>query len=111
MTGKLVKNQPLAKPCYLGSGYDAKQCQNISSNWVDHAWIAKSPVGYSYPLVQTCPPINATVAGYPTCDLGNSPLYSIQARDGHDVVAGIKFAKENNVRLVVKNTGHDISWR
>ncbi|KAL2827337.1 FAD-binding domain-containing protein [Aspergillus cavernicola] len=107
--GKLVQNQPLAEACYQGPGYNAKQCQSIASNWADNTWLADSPIGYSYPLVDTCPPINASVAAYPPCELGNSPLYTIKATQAHDVAAGIKFAKENNVRLVIKNTGHDIS--
>lgn len=57
------------------------------------------------------PPINASVAAYPLCELGNSPSYTIKAKDANDVAAGIKFAKENNIRLVIKYTGHDISQR
>lgn len=111
MDGKLVQNQPLAKACYQGPGYDAKECQSIASNWEDEYWLAESPIGYSYPLVETCPPINASIAGYPPCELGNSPLYTIKATEACDVAAGIKFAKDNDVRLVIKNTGHDISQR
>ncbi|KAF2803188.1 FAD-binding domain-containing protein [Mytilinidion resinicola] len=109
--GKLVQNQPLAKACYHGPGYSAKKCQRIASNWTNEFWIPESPIGYSYPLVDTCPPINASVAAYPSCELGTSPAYTIKATNADDVAAGIKFAKENNVRLVIKNTGHDISQR
>jgi hypothetical protein len=45
------------------------------------------------------------------CDLGNTPVYSINATKSEHVAAGIKFAKQNNVRLVIKNTGHDIRGR
>ncbi|BCS28394.1 uncharacterized protein APUU_61442A [Aspergillus puulaauensis] len=109
--GKLVQNEPLAKPCYHGPAYSATECQRIASNWTNEYWIPESPIGYSYPLVDTCPPINASVAAYPSCELGTSPSYSIKATNADDVAAGIKFAKDNNVRLVVKNTGHDISQR
>ncbi|KAI5309824.1 hypothetical protein KEM55_002327 [Ascosphaera atra] len=109
--GKLVRNEPLAKPCYQGPGYDAEQCQNVAANWTENQWIAESPIGYSYPLVVNCPPINATIPSYPTCQLGNDPVYSIKATNAADVANGIKFAKDNNVRLVIKNTGHDISFK
>lgn len=88
-----------------------KECQRIASNWTNEFWIPESPIGYSYPLVNTCPPINASVAAYPYCELGTSPTYTIKATNADDVAAGIKFAKEENVRLVIKNTGHDISQR
>lgn len=71
----------------------------------------KYPVGYTYPLVETCPPINGSVPSYGVCDLGNSPVYTINATTAEDVAVGIKFAKDNNVRLVVKNTGHDATRR
>ncbi|PLB48823.1 FAD-binding domain-containing protein [Aspergillus steynii IBT 23096] len=109
--GRLIQNQPIAKPCYSGPGYSAHECQRIASNWTNEFWIPESAIGYSYPLVDTCPPINASVAAYPSCELGNSPAYSIKATNAEDVAAGIRFAKKNNVRLVVKNTGHDISQR
>lgn len=54
--------------------------------------------------------MNASI-GKPICDLGNSPVYSIDATKSDHVAAGIKFAKENNVRLVIKNTGHDVRHR
>lgn len=37
--------------------------------------------------------------------------YAIAAREISDVVAGVDFARENNVRLVVKGTGHDYYGR
>ena len=53
---------------------------------------------------QSCDPFTAKEE---QCDLGNYASYSINVTDSSDVVAGIKFAKENNIRLVMKNTGHE----
>lgn len=41
------------------------------------------------------------------CELGNYAVYSINVTGHEDVIAGIKFAKEKNVRLVIKNSGHE----
>lgn len=41
------------------------------------------------------------------CTLGNYASYSINVTGASDVVAGIKFAHNHNVRLVIKNTGHE----
>jgi hypothetical protein len=38
---------------------------------------------------------------------GNLAVYSINVTGADDVAAGLKFAQEKNIRLVVKNTGHE----
>lgn len=53
---------------------------------------------------QSCDPFTATDR---PCELGNYASYSINATSVDDVLAGINFAKEKNVRLVIKNTGHE----
>ena len=52
----------------------------------------------------TCVPFTPTSQ---PCELGNYASYSINVTEAHDVIAGIRFARENNVRLVIKNTGHE----
>jgi hypothetical protein len=37
--------------------------------------------------------------------------YAINVTDAATVAAGVNFAREHNVRLVVKNTGHDFLGR
>ncbi|KAJ5967707.1 FAD-binding type 2 [Penicillium viridicatum] len=109
--GQLIANQPIAQPCYPGPGQDAELCQDISQEWTSSKFQEAQPVGYTYPVAVTCPPINASIAAYPLCQLGAVPVYTINATKASDVSAGIKFAKENNLRLVIKNTGHDIVQR
>ena len=41
------------------------------------------------------------------CLLGNYVSYSIKVTCWQDVAAGIQFAQKKNIRLVVKNTGHE----
>ncbi|KAF7167912.1 hypothetical protein CNMCM6106_003282 [Aspergillus hiratsukae] len=53
---------------------------------------------------QTCDPF--TPKDRP-CVLGNYVNYSINVTGANDVAAGIQFLKKHNVRLVIKNTGHD----
>ncbi|KAK2603558.1 hypothetical protein QQS21_004238 [Conoideocrella luteorostrata] len=53
---------------------------------------------------QSCDPY--TPAERP-CELGNHASYSINIAGVDDVLAGIKFAREKNIRLVIRNTGHD----
>lgn len=46
-----------------------------------------------------------------TCDLGNLAQYAINVSDANSVIAGIQFAQAHNIRLIVKNTGHDFLGR
>jgi hypothetical protein len=38
---------------------------------------------------------------------GNIAEYSINVTSAKDVAAGVKFAQKKNIRLVIKNTGHE----
>ncbi|CAG7928051.1 unnamed protein product [Penicillium olsonii] len=111
VNGALIANEPLAKSCYAGIGTDPSQCQEISKIYDLTSFRESSPIGYAYPVIETCAPVNGSIAGVPVCDLGTSSVYSVNATKPTDVAAGIKFAKENNVRLVIKNTGHDVRAR
>lgn len=42
-----------------------------------------------------------------SCTQGNIANYAIRVTGASDVIAGLQFAREKNVRLTVKNTGHD----
>jgi hypothetical protein len=39
--------------------------------------------------------------------MGGYAAYAIKALCYTDIQAGVKFARENNLRLVVRNTGHE----
>jgi len=54
----------------------------------------------------TCLPHDGGLAGA-TCTAGGYPLYVVNARNAWDVQAAVNFARNRNIRLVVKNTGHD----
>lgn len=41
------------------------------------------------------------------CTLGDLVEYTINASSATDVAAGLKFAQEKNIRLAIKNTGHE----
>ncbi|KAE8150012.1 hypothetical protein BDV25DRAFT_172486 [Aspergillus avenaceus] len=111
VSGKLIRNVPVAEPCYFGDGNDRHACQDIVSRWSDSTFQASQPVGYCYPLDYACPIVTAEVTPAGACELGPSPVYTINATQSEDVTQGILFAKKHNLRLVVKNTGHDLLAR
>lgn len=46
-----------------------------------------------------------------SCILGNMASYAIEVDGADTVAAGLKFAQERNIRLSIKNTGHDYIGR
>lgn len=111
MSGKLHLETPLAEPCYPGSAYNEEACASIDANLKDQVFIEQTTIGLSYPT-ESCPPVNA-LAGLitGTCSLGDQPVYTVNATEVDDVVKTIKYARQKNIRLVVRNTGHDILRR
>jgi hypothetical protein len=53
--------------------------------------------------------INTTITG--TCGQGRVPVIGVDARSVEDIQAAINFAVKYNLKLVVKNTGHDYLGR
>ncbi|KAL5115241.1 hypothetical protein ACEQ8H_006833 [Pleosporales sp. CAS-2024a] len=46
-----------------------------------------------------------------TCELGKYAVYSVNASSAADVAAAVKFSRSKNIRLAIKNTGHDFLGR
>jgi FAD/FMN-containing dehydrogenase len=69
---------------------------------------ADHPTSIMSPLNQgmTCLPVDDSVAGH-KCGLGGYPVYVVNARNAKHIQAAVNFARNMNIRLVVKNTGHD----
>jgi hypothetical protein len=51
-----------------------------------------------------------TTLGVP-CTQGSVPVIGVDARSASDIQAAVKFAVKHNLRLAVKNTGHDLLGR
>ncbi|KAF2799392.1 FAD/FMN-containing protein [Melanomma pulvis-pyrius CBS 109.77] len=108
VSGQLIKTQPLAIPCYPGPQRDEALCAIIGAQWSSATFQSDSPVGLSYPVNLSCPPINVTAGEKPkVCSLGTSPVYAVNATIPEHVASAVNFARGHNIRLVIKTTGHD----
>ncbi|GKT84306.1 restculine oxidase [Colletotrichum tofieldiae] len=105
--GALIKTIPLGAACYAGEYYDAERCQYLLDNWSNSDTHDEHPTSVMSPLYQgaTCQPQNAANNG--TCELGGFPLYSVKATNIAQIQLAVNFARNLNLRLVVRNTGHD----
>ncbi|KAI1747183.1 hypothetical protein F4782DRAFT_535708 [Xylaria castorea] len=104
--GRLISTVPIATICH-GSDYHQGQCQELQQAWPFANVHAQAPGEFLAPYFQnqSCEPF--TSQGKP-CELGNYARYSINVSTVSHVQAGIQFARENKIRLTIKNTGHDL---
>lgn len=107
--GKLIPTIPLASPChdtFPGVPYNAEKCALIRSNWprpILHDSTTHSPMA---PLFanQSCDPFTAREE---PCEIGTYIRYAVRASGIQDYRATLAFATKHNIRLVIRNTGHD----
>ncbi|EEA18648.1 hypothetical protein TMatcc_010808 [Talaromyces marneffei ATCC 18224] len=122
VSGQLIQTVPMGSVCHYEpfGNYNKTACDELRKDWDFRHWKFKvwemgqihvnhpSEIMNPYYQNRSCDPF--TSANTP-CELGNYASYSINVTSARDVVAGIQFAKEKNIRLVVKNTGHDYHGR
>jgi len=72
----------------------------------DHPGSANNPTSVMSPLFQgkTCMPQSGNDS---TCELGGFPSYAVNVSTVAQIQLAINFVRNTNIRLVVKNTGHD----
>ncbi|KAI0401351.1 FAD-binding domain-containing protein [Xylaria palmicola] len=109
--GKLIRGTPLAEPCYLqASGFESDVCTNIRDSWTLPETHYENSISVMSPywLNDSCSPFAASSPG---CTLGNLAAYALEIDSAATAAAGLKFVRENNIRLSIKNTGHDYTGR
>ncbi|KAF9458246.1 hypothetical protein BDZ94DRAFT_1284944 [Collybia nuda] len=119
----LQLSQPLLYPKPPGSAcYPANNpsgnCSEVMLNALHGRWRSDQPGSMQAPNFETFMFLNGTISacyinatlGFP-CTQGSVPEIGVNARTIQDVQATVKFASTHNLRLVVKNTGHDYLGR
>ncbi|KAJ7443592.1 FAD-binding domain-containing protein [Mycena galericulata] len=103
--GRLVNVVPTAKYCASLPGGVCTSAQwtsaifrsTIPGSMTDNNW----EQGYDLTPPSLCLR-NGTI-----CGQGDVPIFSVEAQSAADIQAAVKFASCNNLRLVVKSSGHD----
>ncbi|KAJ0413824.1 FAD binding domain-containing protein [Aspergillus carlsbadensis] len=118
--GRLVKTIPWAAPCYLTSGhYNMAKCSEIADKYttgLERAGVYGATEQVQY---ETCGNtgclLQSIAPGLPPlgqrCELGSLSAYHVDVREPSHIAETIKFAKAHNIRLSIKNTGHDYLGR
>ncbi|OTA99520.1 hypothetical protein M426DRAFT_67659 [Hypoxylon sp. CI-4A] len=110
VSGRLIQGVPLAQSCFEPN-FDNATCEAIRTQWSELQPRIDDPVNImsTYFLNDSCNPFFNDNDN--TCTLGNLASYAINVSDASDITAGLKFAQEHNLRLTIKNTGHDFLGR
>ena len=111
--GKLIAGLPPQAVCYAPQ-YNEAQCSTIGAQLMNASYVAQTPLGIDSPWWSgnDCPAtLNGAMGPAGGCQLGNYSTYVVEASTASDVSMAVKFAAAHNLRLIVKNTGHDILGR
>ncbi|EME88156.1 uncharacterized protein MYCFIDRAFT_26948 [Pseudocercospora fijiensis CIRAD86] len=111
INGRLLVNAPVAISCYKGPRQDASECALITKHYSNNSFQQSFPVGYSYPLQPDCPLIPFGEEADVRCALGEAPVYTVNASEIEHVQSAVAWAKSANIRLVIRDTGHDLLGR
>ena len=106
--GKLIATKPIGSVCHLDSfaTYDAQKCADLQSIWdfPDTHFRTSSSVMAPFFANQSCDPFLPKSA---QCVIGTYIQYAVNASEAADYQKTLEFTKKNNIRLVIRNTGHD----
>ncbi|CAF3287273.1 unnamed protein product [Rotaria sp. Silwood2] len=106
--GRLLSAEPSAAVCN-GKTYNAQACALATAQWYNSTWRADQ-VGamqnHNWENSSCSISVNST-----TCNQGSVPVFAVMATLLKHVQETVRFAATNNLRLVIKSTGHDYLGR
>ncbi|KAE8323130.1 FAD-binding domain-containing protein [Aspergillus sergii] len=128
VSGRLGNALPMMAPCYRNVNGDTQvpdlqRCSVTMGKRFDPGFVSDQIGGYLNENWGACQATGETcsVPGLvgldlitpiiERCDQGSVPSMYVEMASVEDVQATFRFARENNIRLVIKNTGHDFKGR
>lgn len=90
--------------------YDAAKCAEVTARYPEESWISAQDAHliWKLPTNSSCPLTTDPTA---PCGPGYYGTYVVRAKTKHHVKAGVDFATKHNLRVIVRNTGHDFLGR
>ncbi|KAH7318998.1 hypothetical protein BKA65DRAFT_599150 [Rhexocercosporidium sp. MPI-PUGE-AT-0058] len=103
--GSLIATIPEAAPCH-DPHFDEAACQTLKAEWDLPLGHSQYPSSIDQPWFQngTCDPFHLRNV---SCTLGNLVSYSVNVTSAAQVSTTLRFARSKNLRIAIKNTGHD----
>ncbi|KAI0009197.1 FAD-binding domain-containing protein [Xylariaceae sp. FL0662B] len=111
LEGALLKPVPAAAVCYDGPFKDEAQCNFLLRNTSTSRFYIDNPLTVlnEWPEGNTC--YATQQAQGLTCTQGGFPVYVVHATTVKQIQIAVNFARNKNLRLTIKNTGHDFIGR
>ncbi|KAI8950474.1 FAD/FMN-containing isoamyl alcohol oxidase MreA [Xylaria longipes] len=110
--GRLIATTPLAAPCHNSAFglYDAIECANLQAAWLTPDLHEESPSSVMAPYFanSSCNPFLPAAS---PCIVGTYVSYSVNVSQPMDIARALWFATYFNIRVVIKNTGHDYNGK
>ncbi|XP_024516309.1 uncharacterized FAD-linked oxidoreductase ARB_02478 [Selaginella moellendorffii] len=111
--GKLIRVVPPASPCH-DPAFNRRACREARQRWSFPFWRADQPGAMQASNWESNGITDRCLIDSPrnsSCSQGSVPIYAVAARKASHIQAAVGFAAARNLRLVVKNTGHDYLGR
>lgn len=101
LDGALLQPKPPAAVCYSGPDFNPEQCQFLISNTsASHYWLDQPLTSLTeWPQGQTCM-ISSDPQG--NCTRGGFPEYVVNVTNVKHIQAAVNFARNKQIRLVIK---------
>ncbi|KAL4779280.1 FAD binding domain protein [Aspergillus varians] len=109
VNGNLIATIPMGSVCHANNSFttpDPQACEDLLSRWHDpttHYSTSSSPMSAWWANF-TCSPFQPDM---PCTSLGPLVRYAVNVTGPEDVQATLHFTRTHNIRLVIRNTGHD----
>ncbi|KAH8656592.1 hypothetical protein BGZ60DRAFT_518731 [Tricladium varicosporioides] len=109
VSGRLLKSSSPGAVCHQGQlAYNATECSKVLNGWYTVLLHTEDPVSSAWNNWNN----DSCLPTLPSpCSGEGYPVYVINATSKEDVKVGVDFAREHNIRLNVKSTGHDYLGR
>jgi hypothetical protein len=109
ISGRLLQPPPPGAVCHPGQPtYNSASCVTIQNNWTNIDYHSTNPISSAWNNWNN----DSCIPYLPSpCSGEGYPIYVVNATCIDDVKKGVDFARENNVRLIVKASGHDYLGR
>lgn len=129
ISGNLLQVQPWQQPCFDSTTFNQIECNSISQNYANASYRSTFVGSTQSDNWETCN-LSGTrdscslditnisnisvepqkVVGR-TCGLGRLSPYAVSIHNESDIITSLEFAQKYNIKVVIKNTGHEYLGR